>query len=173
VAFLIVEEGGRPVLPVVRFLCDERDDIANLPTQMTRSAKFANGVPAGSKAYVAEDGSKWVLSPAGTWAEKPSSGGGSSSTVIEAELESGDAGLEGAIDTGLEAEDLVGKVLHLVEETESLDSYSLILSAAPGESDTLALDVSISGQAAVLSYDPETGALVVPSGDGGGGDITE
>lgn len=168
--FLIVEESGRPVLPVVRFLCDERDDIANLPTQMTRSVHFANGVPAGSKAYVAEDGSKWVLSPAGTWAEKPSGSGGGS-RVIEADLESGDTGLEGAIDTGLEAEVLVGKILHLVEETESLDSYSLILSAAPGESDTLALEVSIGGQATILSYDPASGALVVPSGDGG--DISE
>lgn len=47
------------------FICDERSDILLLPTQITTKDKC----PTGSKAFVIDDCSKWILNSKGVWKE--------------------------------------------------------------------------------------------------------
>lgn len=68
-SFSPISNWDKPIHQKRTFLCDFRNDIQNLPTQNTKSADYPNGVPTGSEALCAEDGSVWILTNAGTWKE--------------------------------------------------------------------------------------------------------
>lgn len=63
-AFKQIKYSGRYVVGAYTYVCDERTDMTSLPT-----------TPAGSRAAVIADGSKWILNSSGTWVEQPSGGG--------------------------------------------------------------------------------------------------
>lgn len=65
----LIQNWDKPVQQVRTFQCDYRTDIANLPKQNTPTAEYPKGVAAGSKAYVTEDFSIWVLTNADIWKE--------------------------------------------------------------------------------------------------------
>jgi len=57
--YSIIENWDKPIEQTRTFFCDERDDIATLPTD----------VPVFSKAFVDEDCSVWYLNNNHTWKE--------------------------------------------------------------------------------------------------------
>lgn len=57
------------------FTCDFRDDISTLPTQYTTMDRC----PTGSRAFVIEDSSRWILNSQGEWIQIFLSGGGAGS----------------------------------------------------------------------------------------------
>lgn len=59
----------------LEFICDYRTDIHTLLTQDSNKDKC----PTGSKAFVIEDSSRWILNSEGIWKEIFTSGSGGSS----------------------------------------------------------------------------------------------
>lgn len=65
------------------FICDNRSDIAMLPTQTSGRDKC----PTASKAFVIEDSSNWMLNSEGVWRQIFISGsGGSTGTVDDVDV---------------------------------------------------------------------------------------
>ena len=58
-AFSIIKHWDKPIQQKRSYLCDTRNDINSLPTD----------VPAGSDALVTEDMSVWILDNSGAWVE--------------------------------------------------------------------------------------------------------
>ena len=76
------------------FICDQASDINSLPTQHTTPAKC----PTGSKAFVIEDSSRWMLNSEGLWKQIFSGSGGSSGGGIGNDSIATDEEVDAALD---------------------------------------------------------------------------
>lgn len=68
-AFSIYYNMDNPNKAHKTFLCDSEDDVAELPTQTTKSKEYPTGAPTGSIAIVTSDNGAlvFILNNAGEW----------------------------------------------------------------------------------------------------------